>query len=84
MQISLSKFKGYTPGLLVCILAGILAAYISEITVIPYICKTDNKSHRYSIDLTIVTQDDEVILVEIKPEKQTKPPVVKKRTKNLL
>ena len=35
MQISLSKFKGYTPGLLVCILAGILAAYISEITVIP-------------------------------------------------
>jgi uncharacterized integral membrane protein (TIGR00698 family) len=35
MQISLSKFKGYTPGLLVCILAGILAAYISEITVMP-------------------------------------------------
>ena len=35
MQISLSKYKGYTPGLLVSILAGILAAYISEITVIP-------------------------------------------------
>ena len=35
MQIRLSKIKNYTPGLLVCILAGILAAYISEITVIP-------------------------------------------------
>jgi uncharacterized integral membrane protein (TIGR00698 family) len=35
MQISLSKIKDYSPGLLVCILAGILAAYISEITMTP-------------------------------------------------
>ena len=35
MQIRLSKIKDYSPGLLVCILAGILAAYISEITMTP-------------------------------------------------
>ena len=35
MQIRLSKIKSYTPGLLVCILAGILAAHISKITMIP-------------------------------------------------
>ena len=35
MQIRLSKIKNYTPGLLVCILAGILAAHISKITMIP-------------------------------------------------
>ena len=35
MQIRLSKIKDYSPGLLVCILAGILAAYISEITMVP-------------------------------------------------
>lgn len=35
MQIRLSKIKDYSPGLLVCILAGILAAYISKITMLP-------------------------------------------------
>ena len=35
MQIRLSKIKDYSPGLLVCILAGILAAHISKITMIP-------------------------------------------------
>tara|TARA_Y100000385_G_scaffold26515_1_gene25183 strand:+ start:2238 stop:3245 length:1008 start_codon:yes stop_codon:yes gene_type:complete len=35
MQIRLSKIKDYSPGLLVCILAGILAAYISDTTMIP-------------------------------------------------
>ena len=35
MQIRLSKIQSYTPGLLVCILAGILAAHISKITMIP-------------------------------------------------
>jgi uncharacterized integral membrane protein (TIGR00698 family) len=35
MQIRLSKIKDYSPGLLICILAGILAAYISKITMVP-------------------------------------------------
>ena len=46
----------------------------SEETIIPYICSTDNKPHRYFIDLTIRTTKGQTILVEIKPAAQTKPP----------
>lgn len=46
----------------------------SEEVVVPYKCKTDNKLHRYFIDLLIEFDDGNIILVEIKPDKQTKPP----------
>jgi len=46
----------------------------SEETIIPYICSTDNKPHRYFIDLTIKTTNGKTVLVEIKPLAQTKPP----------
>jgi len=55
----------------------------SEETVIPYICKTDNKPHRYFIDFKIKVQDragnTKIYLVEVKPKKQTVPPVTPKR-----
>ena len=50
----------------------------SEETVIGYICKTDNKPHRYFVDLTIRTTKGETWLVEIKPSSQTVPPKRKK------
>mgnify|MGYP006413374899 FL=1 len=46
----------------------------SEETIIPYICATDKRAHRYFIDLTIKRMDGKTILVEIKPDAQTKPP----------
>ena len=46
----------------------------SEETIIPYICGTDNKPHRYFIDLTIKRTDGKTVLVEIKPAAQTTPP----------
>ena len=46
----------------------------SEEVVIPYKCKTDNKMHKYYMDMLIQWKDGEVLLVEIKPAKQTKPP----------
>jgi len=46
----------------------------SEETIIPYICSTDKKPHRYFIDLTIKRMDGKVVLVEIKPAQQTQPP----------
>lgn len=46
----------------------------SEEMVIPYICKTDNKPHRYFVDLTIKMSNGDIILVEIKPKKETIPP----------
>ena len=50
----------------------------SEETVIPYRCKTDGEMHRYFMDLRIIFRSGKTLLVEIKPEYQTKPP---KRTK---
>ena len=46
----------------------------SEETIVPYICGTDRKPHRYFIDLTIRFVDGTTVLVEIKPKKQTQPP----------
>jgi len=46
----------------------------SEEVVIPYKCKTDNRIHRYFIDLFIEMDDGKCILVEIKPKKQTVAP----------
>jgi len=50
----------------------------SEETVIPYICGTDNKIHRYYVDFHIQIKDKnnniKTYLVEIKPSKQTVPP----------
>jgi endonuclease YncB( thermonuclease family) len=50
----------------------------SEETVIPYLCPTDNKLHRYFIDFKIkIKQKDgtiRVFLIEIKPLKQTSAP----------
>ena len=43
----------------------------SEGTVIPYMCGTDKKRHRYFVDLTVRTTDGKTILIEIKPYNQT-------------
>lgn len=62
-------------------------AYASEEVVIPYLCQTDNKMHRYFVDFwarilidkdTGKTQD---YLFEIKPAKETKMPVKRKKQK---
>ena len=45
----------------------------SEETIIPYRCKTDNRIHRYFMDIKMVTKD-KTFLIEIKPKCQTKAP----------
>ena len=59
-------------------------AWNSEEVVIPYKCKTDNRIHRYFIDLFIEMDDGKCILVEIKPKKQTRPPKTRRKSKKLL
>ena len=49
-------------------------SWSSEETVIPFICYVDKKYHRYFIDLKIRFKGGKTILVEIKPDKETKPP----------
>lgn len=46
----------------------------SEEVVIPYFCRTDNKWHRYYVDLLIEFSNGKTLLVEIKPKKETIPP----------
>ena len=58
-------------------------AWSSEEVVIPYYYEVDKKYHRYFVDLKIVTEE-KTILVEIKPEKETAPPIGEKRTKKYI
>ena len=56
-----------------------IVKWSSEETVIPYRCPTDNKIHRYFVDFKIQVISNngspKTYLVEVKPSKQTKPPV---------
>ena len=51
----------------------------SEETIIPYRCPTDDRIHRYFVDfkIQIRTKDDllKTYLIEVKPAKQTQPPI---------
>ncbi len=56
----------------------------SEEVIIPYRCQTDGKMHRYFIDVYFKTAAGKKYLIEIKPDKQTRPPTGTKRTKRLI
>jgi len=53
--------------------------WVSEETVVPYVCRTDGQVHRYFIDLKISMANGNTYLIEIKPKCQTIPPVQPKR-----
>lgn len=55
--------------------------YCSEEVVVPYFYEIDKSYHRYFVDLKYTTVEGETFLVEIKPDKQTRPPVGKRKTK---
>jgi hypothetical protein len=46
----------------------------SEELVLPYICETDKRPHRYFMDFVIKYKSGRVVLVEVKPFKETKLP----------
>lgn len=57
----------------------------SEDVIIPYVCATDNRKHRYFIDLFFEMKNGEKYLIEIKPKRETSPPKSPgKRTKKYL
>jgi len=54
----------------------------SEELVIPYISPVDRKKHRYFPDIILKKKDDpQILVIEIKPEAQTKQPVLKQTKK---
>jgi len=56
----------------------------SEETVIPYYYEVDKKYHRYFVDIKITFTNHKTVLVEIKPAKETAPPIGEKRTKRYI
>jgi len=56
----------------------------SEEVVIPYFWDVDKKYHRYFMDLKITYKDGRTVLVEIKPDKETKPPKRPDRSKRYI
>lgn len=63
-----------------------VSGWVSEEVVIPYICQTDKRPHRYFMDFAIQFTDGKKILVEVKPFKETQRPENKqgKRRQTLL
>ena len=60
-----------------CDTSGNVLEWSSEEIIIPYICPTDRKRHRYYPDFYIKSINNGVIktqIVEVKPKKQTSPP----------
>ena len=55
----------------------------SEEVIVPYYYDVDKKYHKYYVDVKIVFEE-KTLLVEIKPEKETQPPVGEKRTKRYI
>lgn len=54
----------------------------SEELVIPYVCPTDNRVHRYFPDFVVKvkTKDGiQTMILEVKPKKETREPVKKKK-----
>lgn len=58
-------------------------SWSSEEIIIPYFYEVDKKYHRYYPDIKIV-MESKTILVEIKPEKETAPPIGERRTKRYI
>lgn len=58
--------------------------YASEEVVIPYLSPIDNKVHRYFVDMLVVSQSNQVTLIEIKPDAQTRPPKGNKNKQRLI
>lgn len=57
----------------------------SEEVVVPYFFEVDKKYHRYFVDMKVKYRNGKVVLIEIKPDKQTRPPKYPgKKTKRYL
>ena len=62
-----------------------IKSWSSEEVVIPYRCATDNRVHRYFMDVKMTTTDGQTHLIEIKPKSQTKKPdKTRRKTKKFL
>ena len=61
-----------------------VVGWSSEEVVVPYLCATDKRPHRYFIDLYVEWKDGTKSIIEIKPSVQTKKPRKGKSRKRYL
>tara|TARA_R110000868_G_scaffold88578_7_gene246903 strand:+ start:4279 stop:4764 length:486 start_codon:yes stop_codon:yes gene_type:complete len=62
-----------------------IKSWSSEEVIIPYFYDVDKKYHRYFMDLKITYTNGTTVLIEIKPKKETTPPIFKgKKTKQYI
>lgn len=59
-------------------------SWSSEEVVVPYLYEVDKRYHRYFVDLRITYTNGNTVLVEIKPDKDTRPPTGSRRTKKYI
>lgn len=59
-------------------------SWSSEEIIIPYYYDVDKRYHRYFMDLKVSFKDGKTLLVEIKPDKETKPPKRPDKSKRYL
>jgi hypothetical protein len=48
-----------------------VVSWVSEEIIIPYICETDKRPHRYFMDFMVKYKDGRTVLIEVKPHKET-------------
>lgn len=53
-----------------------VVSWSSETVIIPYFSNADGKRRRYFMDFYVKMKTGEVFLFEVKPEKETRPPVM--------
>lgn len=56
----------------------------SEEVIIPYLYEADKRYHRYFPDFLVEWSNGSTSLIEVKPNKETKPPTGNKRTKRYI
>ena len=61
-----------------------IISWSSETVIVPYICATDNRAHRYFVDLKVKFRNGDIHLIEIKPKAQTIKPKAKRMSKRYL
>lgn len=64
--------------------SNLVKQWVSEEVIIPYLWEIDKKYHRYFIDLKITYTNGSTVIVEIKPEKETKIPKRPDRSKRYI
>lgn len=59
-------------------------SWSSEEIIVPYIYEVDKKVHRYFPDFKVTWKTGKTSLIEVKPNKETKPPTGNRRTKRYI